>query len=64
MGSGEEIRRQIWEDSVVGADDSFEDRPMGAKLLNTTVARRAITKAGRMDAAGELHLWGFPWGFP
>ena len=57
------IHRQIWGDAVLRVDERCEEKALRAKLLNTSVARRMITKADCMVEAGNLPLWGIPGNF-
>ena len=52
------IQREIWRDAVLGYDERSDAKAICTKLLNTTVARRMITKAECMAEAGNLPLWG------
>ena len=53
-----QIQREIWRDAVLGYDDRGDAKVICAKLLNTTAARGAIAKSGRMVEAGNLPPWG------
>ena len=55
------IQRQIWEDAARGVDERFGEKALCAKLLNTTVARRMITKEERMVEAGNPPFGGARW---
>ena len=52
------IQRRIWKDIALRLDERSEAKAICTKLLNTTVARRMITKAECMVEAGNLPLWG------
>ena len=52
------IQREIWRDAVLGYDERSDAKAICTKLLNTTAARRMITKAECMVEAGNPPPWG------
>ena len=53
------IQREMWRDAVLVYDERSDAKAICAKLLNTTVARRMITKSECMVEAGNLPPWAF-----